>query len=449
MNNPSTPAQGETQTSLSQSEMQTDAAFGSILIIGVGLIGGSIAAALKAPAQTASGVPGVPSAPGATAAPAAQLRQIPRVRGIDISRHAIDEALAKGYLDEGAVAQADSAQADSGRTDDTQASTTLADGLRTDDRRIASWLSDEATDLVILAVPVSSAQAWLERIEESGYGGAITDVASTKGVLTELAGRILSKPSRYIPSHPMAGSEVNGIDGARATLFSNAHWILCPDEHSDPQVFTRLHEFTVALGARSITLPREEHDETMAVVSHVPHMVASALVQLAGTHAQKKQEIFRLAAGGFKDTTRIAAGSPELWSGIALDNRAALARGLREIRQIISEVEAALNNEDASRLTELLKNAARLRSSIPATWVPDSTRLVEVRIPMANHTGVVAQVTGFAAKAGCNIQSIDIDHINEATAILELILTDEGDMGRFIASLIDGSFDVSFRPLGS
>jgi prephenate dehydrogenase len=379
---------------------QTDTAFSSVLIIGVGLVGGSIAAALKA-----------------------QQGQVPFVRGVDIDRHAIDEAIEKGYLDEGAT-------------------------VRVDEELVAGWLADGGVELVVLAIPVSSAEEWFERIEASGYSGALTDVASTKGVLIDLAAHILSKQERYIPSHPMAGSEVNGIEGARALLFDNAHWILCPDEHSDPEVYTRLHEFVTSLGARSITLPREEHDETIAVVSHVPHMVASALVQLAGTHAREKQEIFRLAAGGFKDTTRIAAGSPELWSGIALDNREALAQGLNEMKDILTSIETSLAEGDAQRLTQLLENAAKLRSSIPATWVPDSSRLVEVRIPMANHSGVIAQVTGFAGKVGCNIQSIDIDHINEATAILELILTDEGDMGKFISMLIDGGFDVSFRPLG-
>lgn len=377
--------------------------FLSVLVIGVGLIGGSVAAALRAlePAR-------------------------PRVRGVDIDPYAVEGALARGYLDEGAV----------------------LGGSGADEERIAAWLTDEATDLIVLATPVSSAGEWLERIEASGYGGAITDVASTKGVLAGLSERILSRPGAYIPGHPMAGSEVNGIDGARATLFKDAHWILCPNEDSDPEIFARLHELVTSLGARSIALSRQEHDETIAVVSHVPHMVASALVQLAGSYAKDKQEIFRLAAGGFKDTTRIAAGSPELWCGIAFDNRDALLQGLGEIKQIICDIEGSLEGGDTRELLRLLQEAAQLRLAIPTTWVPDSARLVEVRIPMANHAGVVAQVTGFAAKVGCNIQSISIDHINEATAILELILTDEGDKGRFMSMLIDGGFDVSFRPLG-
>jgi prephenate dehydrogenase len=420
-------AQDDAATGAGASSAAAPVAFASILVIGVGLIGGSIAAALKTLGDAA-----------------------PLVRGVDIDRNAIDGALAKGFIDEGAVVDgaiegADAARAGAG---DAAQGNAAAGGSTSAAALLDDWLSDEQTDLVVLAVPVSNVAEWFERIERSGYRGALTDVASTKGALTEAAERILSKPARYIPGHPMAGSEVNGIEGARATLFANAHWILCPDERSDPQVYTRLHELVTSLGARSITLPREEHDDAVAVVSHVPHMVASALVQLAGTHARDQQELFRLAAGGFKDTTRIAAGSPELWCGIALDNRAALSRGLGEIRQIISRIESSLEAGDARGLTQLLAEAARLRASIPSTWVPDSSRLVEVRIPMTNRSGVIAQVTGFAAKAACNIQSIDIDHINEATAILEIILTDEGDIGRFMGMLIDGGFDVSFRPLG-
>ena len=409
-------------------ETKTGLPFSSVLIIGVGLIGGSLGAALKA-------LDG----------------EKPLVRGVDIDARVIETALAKGYLDEGAVLGKDDeligawleADKQSDKPDEKPGDKS---GDKSDDK--SDDKPDDKTNLVILAVPVSGARDWLTRIENSGYSGAITDVASTKGVVTDLAQEILSQPSRYIPGHPMAGSEVNGIEGARAALFQNAHWILCPDEESDPDIFSQLYEFVTSIGARGISLPREEHDETIAVVSHVPHMIASALVCLAGSHAQDRQEIFRLAAGGFKDTTRIAAGSPELWCGIALDNHKALAQGLAEIKEIITAMQMSIEDGNAQELTRLLLEAAQLRSSIPAAWVPDSARLVEVRIPMANHSGVIAQVTGFAAKAACNIQSINIDHINEATAILELILTDEGDKGRFMSMLIDGGFDVSFRPLG-
>jgi prephenate dehydrogenase len=245
----------------------------------------------------------------------------------------------------------------------------------------------------------------------------------------------------------MAGSEVSGVEGARASLFMGAHWILCPNENTDPEAFARLHEFVTALGARSISLPVAEHDNAIAIVSHVPHIMAGALVQLAGSHAGANRELFRLAAGGFKDTTRIAAGSPELWSGITLDNRAAVLAGLRELRQIITGFETSIRQRDARALTRQLAAAAALRASIPASWVADSARLVEMRIPLANQAGAIARVTGFAGKAACNIQSIDIDHINEDSAILVLILTDEGDIDLLHKTLLENDFDVTLGPV--
>ncbi|GHT78284.1 prephenate dehydrogenase [Actinomycetota bacterium] len=399
--------------------------FASVLIIGVGLIGCSIAAALK------------------------QLPSAPTVRGIDASEQVIKTALELGYLDAGALPQDRRIDGDGALTQDRRID---GDGALTQDRRIdadgcEAWLSKQTSQLIILAVSVSHAKEWFERIEASGYTGVITDVASTKGMLTTFAKQTLSHPELYIPGHPMAGSEAKGIEGARANLFQGAHWILCPDQDTDPEVFIQMHDFVTALGARSISLPREEHDGAMAIVSHVPHMVASALVQLAGKHAGVNQQIFRLAAGGFKDTTRIAAGSPELWSGIALDNHQAVAAGLQEIQQIIADFEKSITGRDATELTALLQNASQLRSEIPATWVPDSANLVEMRISMANHAGAIAQITGIAGKLGCNIQSISIDHINEETAILELILTDEGDIGRLSGELLMVGFDVSVRPL--
>ena len=176
-------------------------------------------------------------------------------------------------------------------------------------------------------------------------------------------------------------------------------------------------------------------------------MVASSLVELAGNHVDERQELLRLAAGGFKDSTRIAAGSPELWCGIALDNSEALSQGLHEVGEIIGRFETAIREGDAETLVKMLEDSARLRRSLPAKWIPDSAKLTQVRIPMTDHPGIIAEVTGMAGHAACNIQSIEIDHINEDTAVLELILTDEGDMGRFGGELITKGYDFSIRSL--
>ena len=370
--------------------------FRRVVIIGVGLIGGSIAAALK------------------------QLDEAPEVYGIGPREDTLKAALAAGALDDYAVS---------------------------DDPKADGWLAPGASDLVIIATPVSAAREWFERLEARNFDGIITDVASTKTVITKIADEVLSDPTRYLPGHPMAGSEVNGFGGARADLFQGAYWILCPEQDTQDEVFLKLHETFSALGARIISISRDQHDSAVAIISHVPHMVASSLVRLWGNHADERKELLRLAAGGFKDTTRIAAGSPELWCGIAMDNSEAIADGMRELRGILQQFEDAIRDHDEETLTKLLAESTELRRNLPAKWIPESAKLTCVRIPMSNRSGVIAEVTGFAGHAACNIQSIDIDHINEDTAVLELILTDEGDMGKLGAELINGGYDFSFRAL--
>lgn len=305
----------------------------------------------------------------------------------------------------------------------------------------------QGCDLVMVATPVGVSQQYFENLAAWNFEGIITDTASTKARMVDMAARILPHPERFVPGHPMAGSEKNGIEGARPDLFQGAHWILCPDAHTPAEYFPRLHELITGIGARVIALPREDHDAAVAVVSHVPHIVASSLVQLASHHADDQQTLMRLAAGGFKDSTRIAAGSPELWCGIAFDNKEALASGLDEMCQIIGSFSDALIHDDRARLTQLLSEAASVRRALPAAWVPSTERLLEVRIPMEDRPGVVAEVTTITSSVGCNIQSIEIDHVTEDSAVLSLVLTDEGDIGQLSAQLINAGFTVSFSPL--
>lgn len=368
----------------------------TVTVVGVGLIGGSLAAACKA------------------------LDDAPELRGIDVDADSLERAAATGALDAWALAN---------------------------DARAGEWLSGQGSDLVVVATPARAARSWFTRMAEGGFSGIVTDTASTKAGITRVAAETLHDATRYVPGHPMAGSEACGFSAARADLFQGAYWILCPDDETDNEAFLALHALFSAIGARIISIDRAEHDSAVAIVSHVPHMVASALVELAGAHAGKRRELLRLAAGGFKDTTRIAAGSPALWCGIAMDNREALAAGLHELGEILRRFETAVRDEDAEALTRLLAESADLRRSLPAQWVPVSAKLTQLRIPMGNRPGIVAEVCGIAGHAGCNIQSIEIDHINEATAVLELILTDEGDIGQLGGKLIEGGFDFSVRNL--
>lgn len=286
-------------------------------------------------------------------------------------------------------------------------------------------------NLVIIATPVEAAADYFKLIAESGYNGIITDTASTKDRIVSMANEALPEPWHFLPGHPMAGSEVNGIEGARDDLFQGNYWILCPDEQTPIDYLPALHEYITGLGARVIVLPREQHDHAVAVVSHVPHFIAASLVMLAAQAADDQQSIMRLAAGGFKDTTRIAAGSPQLWSGIAFDNLEQVKSGLCDMKSIINQFIDVLEESDQDALCELLSGAADIRRSLPASWVPSLENLIEVRMPISNHPGAVAQATALASEVGCNIQSIEIDHVTEDRAYLSLVITEKGLLVRF------------------
>lgn len=378
-----------------QHTTQPDQAFRRIAVVGFGLVGASFAAAVRAAYPDT------------------------RVLAVDIDERTLAEAVERGWATDGALP---------------------------DDPAFERFVGD-GCDLVVLATPVGAAERYFEDLARWDYRGIVTDTASTKARITALAERVLPHPENFVPGHPMAGSEVNGIEGARPDLFKGAHWILCPDADTPAEHFPRLHELVTSIGARVIALPREDHDKAVAVVSHVPHIMASSLVQLASRHADDQQALMRLAAGGFKDSTRIAAGSPELWCGIAFDNKDALSDGLDEIQGIIGAFADALASDDRTALTALLADAAAARRALPAAWVPSTERLLEVRIPMEDRPGVVAEVTTVTSSVGCNIQSIEIDHVTEDSAVLSLVLTDEGDIGQLSAQLINAGFSVSFSPL--
>ena len=371
------------------------APFTGIAVVGLGLIGASLAAALKKAYPDTS------------------------VIGVDIDDKTLGKALDLEWVDE---------------------------AYRPEDASLEGRLSD-GIEMVAICTPIASVDGYLEMLEGIGFDGVITDTVSTKSHILESSRSILRDPSKYIPGHPMTGSEKNGIDGARTDLFEGSNWILCPDGETDPDDFQKLHTAITDLQARVVSIPREDHDSAVAIVSHVPHMVASSLMKLASDHADDGNMLMRLAAGGFKDTTRVAAGSPLLWTGIAFDNAEALSAGLAEIEQIVASYRQALDEGDRESFKELLTDAADARRALPVEWVPSSEKLLEVRIPMVNRSGVIAEVATIASSVGCNIQSIEIDHISEGNAVLSLLLTDEGDFGALSLKLLEAGYSVSFSPI--
>ena len=188
----------------------------------------------------------------------------------------------------------------------------------------------------------------------------ITDVGSVKGQVVRELEPILG--SRFIGSHPMAGSEKTGIEAAKAHLFEKAACLLTPTAHTEKADLQRLRDFWQALGCRLLEFAPDEHDTKVARISHLPHMMAvvTTLAALRGDPSAAQ-----CVAGGFRDTTRVSAGDPGLWTGIALGNRPALISQLQEASSTLAELLHILETSDEAALRQFLATAKALLGPVP------------------------------------------------------------------------------------
>jgi prephenate dehydrogenase len=215
-----------------------------------------------------------------------------------------------------------------------------------------------SSDLIVLATPVGAFESYLRQIAPTLKEDAwITDVGSTKAEVAAAAERILGAPAGrggFVGSHPMAGSERKGASFARADLFEQATCILTPGRETPEALTCRGEDFWQGLGMRTCRMAPEEHDRALARVSHLPHVVAALLMGLPADGD------LRVAATGFRDTTRLASGDPEMWRDILLSNREAILEGLDELSEATRSLRGALASGDAGAI-EAFFAAAKTR----------------------------------------------------------------------------------------
>jgi len=277
-----------------------------LAVVGVGLLGGSVAKAARA---------------GALAG---------RIVGIGRDAARLRPALDDGTLD--------------------AATTDLEVGVR-------------QADFVLLAAPVLAIEGLLERVwHATSDGVVITDVGSTKGNIVRAAERLAAaRPLAFVGSHPMAGSEQSGYRVARVDLFRGATVVVTPTDRTELRAVKAATEFWEALGARVSTLDPETHDRSVAAISHLPHLIACALVDGAG---RVDPAALELAARGFKDTTRIAAGDPDMWAEVFLANRAALSACVDAFGRALADLQRAIDAGDADVLRAVLARIKAVREGL-------------------------------------------------------------------------------------
>ena len=250
-------------------------------------------------------------------------------------------------------------------------------GVGRDEARLGTALRDGAldrvttdleagvrdADFVLLAVPVLAVEALLPRVWWAAPDGAtVTDVASTKAGIVRVADQLAARRAlAFVGSHPMAGSERSGYGVARADLFRAATVILTPTDRTEPRALKAVTEFWEAMGARVSALDAPTHDQAVAAISHLPHLVACALVDGV---TRFEPAALELAARGFKDTTRIAASDPDVWTEIFLANRAALATSLDAFRRALAELERCVTRGSAAELRAALARIKAAREAM-------------------------------------------------------------------------------------
>jgi len=303
-------------------------------------------------------------------------------------------------------------------------------GLDTDEERLRDALhagvidvagDDPRAEVVFIAVPAAAVSSIARRlVADAGRlpDVVVTDVSGVKTAIVDAADH-----PRFIGGHPMAGSEQMGLHGADPDLFEGAVWVLTPTAATDLEAFNRLKGVVMSLGADVLVLSAADHDRLVAVVSHVPHLVAATLMNAATDGAEQDGTLLRLAAGGFRDMTRVAAGQPEIWPDICAENAAAIVSALDALVADLAAMRDRVAAQDRPALLASLQKASAARKNLPARAVrPD--HLAELRIPVPDRAGILAEITSLAADAGIGIYDIEIAHSTEGPRGVLILVVD-------------------------
>jgi prephenate dehydrogenase len=312
-----------------------------IAVIGVGLIGGSIGLAAKRHVDDTE------------------------VAGFDAKPEVLDTAVARGALDRaaGSVAEAVVGAA-----------------------------------ACFLCAPVGALPALLEEaLAAAPADCAVSDVGSTKRAIAAI-----THDERFIGGHPVAGSEASGVEYARADLFQGAAWYLTPGEASSGVLYDRLHGILVALGAHPVAIDAETHDRILATVSHLPHVLANVLVSQAARALRSEGEALPRVGPSFRDTTRVAGASSSIWTDIYMANGEAIAAEIDDTVERLRSVADSLRSGDANAVERWNDEARESRRALLEADLAGGP-LHELRVPVPNRPGIVAQLALALGRGGVNI----------------------------------------------
>ncbi|MFN2609233.1 MAG: prephenate dehydrogenase/arogenate dehydrogenase family protein [Acidimicrobiales bacterium] len=299
---------------------------------------------------------------------------------------------------------------------------------------------DPAAEVTFVATPVGAIGGAALAALEAG-DGVVTDVGGVKAPVVAAVAH-----PRFVGGHPMAGSEQDGVEGADPDLFEGATWVLTPTLDTDPGAYTRVRSVVRALGADVVALPPDRHDELVALVSHVPHLTAATLMGVAADGAAEHAAVLRLAAGGFRDMTRVAAGSSGIWLDICADNRGPIVEGLDRLAAALGAMRDMVAAGDRDGLLAALERSREARVNLPSR-VARPAELVELRVPVPDRPGVLAEVTTLLAELDVNVEDLEIAHSPEGSRGVLVLVVQAAAGERVRAALVARGYRPSATPL--
>ncbi|MEV0584956.1 prephenate dehydrogenase [Nonomuraea sp. NPDC050310] len=275
------------------------------------------------------------------------------------------------------------------------------------------WHYDEKVDLAVVAVPPPHVASELKGLQSRGVATWYTDVASVKAEPIERARELGCDLGSYVASHPLAGREKSGPGAARADLFLGRPWALCPTPEASPEAVAAVLELIALCGANPVEVGAAEHDQAVALVSHAPHVAASAV---AARLAEASEVALGLAGQGVRDVTRIAGGDPGLWLGILSGNAAPVAEVLDAVARDLNEAAEALRGLSkgepgaADEVTGLLKRGVAGHGRIPGKHGGPAARYGVVQVVIGDRPGQLARLFQVCDEVGVNVEDVRLEH---------------------------------------
>lgn len=297
-------------------------------------------------------------------------------------------------------------------------------------------------DIIFICTPVDKIVSYVEKLKPYIKKDCIiTDAGSTKNQICE---KMLDfKEVAFIGGHPMAGSEKTGYSAAKEYLFENAYYVLTPSPTINNKQTEMIVDLVKKMGAIPIVISPEYHDYVVSAISHVPHVISAALVNMVKKLDDDNKYMYTLAAGGFKDITRIASSSPEMWSSICFENKKEILNVISEFKNVMTEFENTLNNDDYGNIFDFFESSKNYRNSFAEKKNSVIPKYFELYVDIIDKPGSIATIATMLSVNNINIKNIGIINNREFSGgVLQILFDNEDNKNKSISLLTEMNYLV-------